>query len=128
MVVVVSVVVVVVVVVVVPVSVGPLDAAAAGAAAAGEPSSSPRPLARSVRAWTVSGAFGLNVRTLLAPMSPCATTVLICGFAQFGALEDELGGRAGGDGREEGGGDPGRRECGELPAHTVLIGRSRRGH
>jgi hypothetical protein len=85
----VSVVLVVVVVVVVVVSGGTL-LAAAGRGPTGVPTSWPRPLARSVSVWTVNVAFGWNVLTLVAPMSPCATTVLICGFAQFGGLAAEL--------------------------------------
>ena len=77
-------------VVVVPVVVVPVVVSAgARVAAGGEPSSCWRPAPRSVSVCMVSGAFGWNVLTLLAPMSPCATTVAISGFAQLGGVEDE---------------------------------------
>lgn len=60
------------------------------AEAAGDPSACASPCPRAVSVWTVSGAFGWNVLTLVAPMSPCATTVLIACFAQSGGCEAEL--------------------------------------
>ena len=39
--------------------------------------------------WHVRAAFGWNFFTLFAPMSLCATTVVICGAAQFGVLRED---------------------------------------
>ena len=66
---------------------------------------------------SVSGAFGRNVLTLVAPISPCATTVVICGVAQLGGF-DAGRGRAVGDGSTTA---RGRSEVGErLPQRSSI--------
>jgi hypothetical protein len=42
-----------------------------------------------VSALFVRVALGWNLRTLFAPISLCATTVAICGAAQFGRFRDD---------------------------------------
>jgi hypothetical protein len=88
-VVVVAVVVGVVVVVVVSVVVGGIDPPPDPGGEATEPSCDFRSKARSESVWCVRAALGLNLRTLFAPISLCATTVAICGAAQFGRLRAE---------------------------------------
>jgi hypothetical protein len=55
----------------------------------GVPSCAFRSEERFVRVWFVSAAFGRNFFTLLASISLCATTVAICGAAQFGTVLDD---------------------------------------
>jgi hypothetical protein len=45
------------------------------------------PAARPVSVFCVSAALGRNFFTLFAPINLCATTVAICGAAQFGELD-----------------------------------------
>ncbi len=45
------------------------------------------PTARPVSVFCVRAALGRNFFTLFAPISLCATTVAICGAAQFGELD-----------------------------------------
>ena len=51
------------------------------------PSCSFRPVERPASVFCVRVALGWNFFTLFAPISLCATTVAICGAAQFGRLD-----------------------------------------
>jgi len=53
------------------------------------PSCSFRPVERPVSVFCVRAALGWNFFTLFAPISLCATTVAICGAAQFGRLRED---------------------------------------
>src|SRR5215469_17799500 len=74
-----------VVVPVVPVVVVPFDEFAGGI-----PSCCWRPSVRFASVWRVVDLFGWNLRTLFA-IRRCATTVAICGAAQFGRGFDAPG-------------------------------------
>ncbi len=73
--------------------------------------------------FCVRAALGRNFFTLFAPISLCATTVAICGAAQFGELR-RPGRRSGGDGSDRAGG----RKRGEALTHVPVIDRDAAGH